>query len=158
MTGYGRNRRYCPVGLILAPTRELATQIYEEACKFTYCTSIRAVVVYGGQDIRQQFRELDRGCDVMVATPGRLMDFLERGRISLAQISYLCLDEADRMLDMGFEPQIRNIVMQQDMSENRQVRHNNKRSSQLRTTVFVWRTRTDDSLLLLLVPLRCSLC
>ena len=109
-----------PVGLILAPTRELATQIWEESLKFTYCTSIHSVVVYGGQDIRQQFRELDRGCDILVGTPGRLTDFVERGRISLAQISYLCLDEADRMLDMGFEPQIRKIVMGEDMSENRQ--------------------------------------
>lgn len=62
--GTGRNRRYMPVGLILAPTRELATQIHEESLKFTYRTSIHSVVVYGGQDIRQQFRELDRGCDV----------------------------------------------------------------------------------------------
>ena len=91
--GMGRNRRYCPVGLILAPTRELATQIHAESLKLTYCTSIHCVVVYGGMDIRQQFRELDRGCDVVVGTPGRLMDFVERGRISLAQISYLCLDE-----------------------------------------------------------------
>jgi ATP-dependent RNA helicase DDX3X len=59
--GAGRNRRYMPVGLILAPTRELATQIWEESLKFTYLTSIHSVVVYGGQDIRQQFRELDRG-------------------------------------------------------------------------------------------------
>ena len=93
MGGMGRNRRYCPVGLILAPTRELATQIHAESLKLTYCTSIHCVVVYGGMDIRQQFRELDRGCDVVVGTPGRLMDFVERGRISLAQISYLCLDE-----------------------------------------------------------------
>jgi ATP-dependent RNA helicase DDX3X len=58
--------------------------------------------------------------DVLVGTPGRLADFVERGRISLSQISYLCLDEADRMLDMGFEPAIRNLVMAQDMTENRQ--------------------------------------
>jgi len=118
--GVGRNRRYMPVGLILAPTRELATQIWEESLKFTYLTSIHSVVVYGGQDIRQQFRELDRGCDILIGTPGRLTDFVERGRISLSQISYLCLDEADRMLDMGFEPQIRRLVQEQDMTENRQ--------------------------------------
>jgi len=120
MGGHGRNRKYMPVGLILAPTRELATQIWQESLKFTYLTTIHSVVVYGGQDIRHQFRELDRGCDLLVGTPGRLMDFVERGRISLAQVSCLVLDEADRMLDMGFEPQIRNIVMQQDMTENRQ--------------------------------------
>jgi ATP-dependent RNA helicase DDX3X len=69
--GSGRNRRYMPVGLILAPTRELATQIHVESLKFTYCSSIHSVVVYGGQDIRQQFRELDRGCDIRCKRAGR---------------------------------------------------------------------------------------
>ena len=115
--GFGKNKRYAPSGLILAPTRELASQIHEEAVKFTRGTSLHPVVVYGGQDIRHQFRELDRGCDILVATPGRLMDFLERGRVTLSQVGYLVFDEADRMLDMGFEPQIRSIVQGGNMPQ-----------------------------------------
>ena len=110
----GRRKTY-PSALVLAPTRELASQINDEAEKFCYCTGIAAVVVYGGADIRQQMRELERGCDLLVATPGRLVDFIERGRVSLACVQFLILDEADRMLDMGFEPQIRRIVEQEDM-------------------------------------------
>lgn len=83
--------------LILAPTRELAMQIYEEAQKFCYCTGIRPVVIYGGANIQQQQRELDRGVDILVATPGRLVDFIERGRVKLDIIQFLVLDEADRM-------------------------------------------------------------
>lgn len=111
-----------PTSVVLAPTRELATQIYEEAKKFTYRSWVRPCVVYGGSDIRAQIRELERGCDLVVATPGRLNDLLERGYILLANVKYLVLDEADRMLDMGFEPQIRNIVEKCDMPsvDNRQ--------------------------------------
>lgn len=76
---------------------------------------MRPSVVYGGADIGGQIRNLERGCDLLVATPGRLKDLLERGRVSLASIKYLVLDEADRMLDMGFEPQIRHIVQECDM-------------------------------------------
>ena len=79
----GRRRKTYPTALVLAPTRELASQIYEEARKFCYCTGIAAVVVYGGADVRQQLRDLERGCDLLVATPGRLVDLIERGRISL---------------------------------------------------------------------------
>jgi ATP-dependent RNA helicase DDX3X len=71
--------------------------------------------VYGGASIGYQLRDLERGCDILVATPGRLVDILERGRISVSQIRWLILDEADRMLDMGFEPQIRRIVEGEDM-------------------------------------------
>ncbi|KAI8381178.1 ATP-dependent RNA helicase DED1 [Radiomyces spectabilis] len=111
-----------PEVLILAPTRELTLQIYEEAKKFTYRSYVRPCVVYGGADISQQIRQLSRGCHLLVATPGRLVDLLDRKRISLANIRYLVLDEADRMLDMGFEPQIRQIVLFEDMPsvENRQ--------------------------------------
>ena len=118
--GWGKQKRYAPSGLILAPTRELACQIHEEAVKFCYGSSLHPVVVYGGQDIRHQFRELDRGCDILVATPGRLMDFLERGRITLSGVGYVVFDEADRMLDMGFEPQIRAIVEGHDLPQGRQ--------------------------------------
>jgi ATP-dependent RNA helicase DDX3X len=83
--------------LILAPTRELAVQIYEEANKFCYCTGIRPVCVYGGANIQNQQRELDMGADVLVATPGRLVDLIERGRVRLDIVKFLILDEADRM-------------------------------------------------------------
>ncbi|KAL8255557.1 hypothetical protein R6Q59_030624 [Mikania micrantha] len=105
----------CPHALILSPTRELSCQIHEEAKKFAYQTGVKVVVAYGGAPINQQLRELERGVDILVATPGRLVDLLERARVSLQFIRYLALDEADRMLDMGFEPQIRKIVQQMDM-------------------------------------------
>ncbi|KAI4378499.1 hypothetical protein MLD38_015970 [Melastoma candidum] len=104
-----------PLALILSPTRELSVQIHEEAKKFSYQTGVRVVVAYGGSPINQQLRELERGVDILVATPGRLVDLLERARVSLELIRYLALDEADRMLDMGFEPQIRKIVEQMGM-------------------------------------------
>ncbi|CAO2822103.1 unnamed protein product [Amaranthus hypochondriacus] len=108
-------RTVYPLALILSPTRELSMQINEEAKKFAYQTGVRVVVAYGGAPISQQLRELERGVDILVATPGRLVDLLERARVSLQAIQYLALDEADRMLDMGFEPQIRKIVEQTDM-------------------------------------------
>lgn len=101
--------------MILAPTRELVSQIHDEARKFAYRSWVRPAVVYGGADINQQLRSIERGCDLLSATPGRLVDLIERGRISLSNIKYLVLDEADRMLDMGFEPQIRHIVQGVDM-------------------------------------------
>jgi ATP-dependent RNA helicase DDX3X len=115
----GRSSSYINA-LILAPTRELASQIFDEAQKFCYCTGIRPVVVYGGANIQNQQRELDRGADLLVATPGRLVDLIERGRIKLDCVRFLVLDEADRMLDMGFEPQIRRIVQEEGMPLERQ--------------------------------------
>lgn len=111
----GGARLACPTALILSPTRELSCQIHEEAKKFSYKTGLKVVVAYGGAPISQQFRNLERGVDILVATPGRLVDMIERARVSLRMIKYLALDEADRMLDMGFEPQIRKIVEQMDM-------------------------------------------
>jgi ATP-dependent RNA helicase DDX3X len=112
---FGRQRKAYPTSLILAPTRELVSQIYDESRKFAYRSWVRPCVVYGGADIGSQLRQIERGCDLLVATPGRLVDLIERGRISLQNIKYLVLDEADRMLDMGFEPQIRRIVEGEDM-------------------------------------------
>ncbi|KAG0276557.1 DEAD-box ATP-dependent RNA helicase [Linnemannia exigua] len=113
--GMSRGRKAYPSTLILAPTRELASQIWEESRKFSYRSWVRSCVVYGGADIGQQLRQIDRGCDMLTATPGRLVDLIERGRVSLANVRYLVLDEADRMLDMGFEPQIRRLVEKEDM-------------------------------------------
>ncbi|CDY47978.1 BnaA04g24560D [Brassica napus] len=109
------SRTVYPLAVILSPTRELASQIHDEAKKFSYQTGVKVVVAYGGTPINQQLRELERGVDILVATPGRLNDLLERARVSMQMIRFLALDEADRMLDMGFEPQIRKIVEQMDM-------------------------------------------
>jgi len=114
-SSYSRGRKQYPTALILAPTRELVSQIYEESRRFTYRSWVRSAVVYGGAEIGNQLRQIERGCDLLAATPGRLVDLMDRGKISLANIKYLVLDEADRMLDMGFEPQIRTIIEQSDM-------------------------------------------
>ena len=113
--GYSYQRKAFPTAVVMAPTRELATQIFDEAKKFCYRSWVKPCVVYGGAPIGNQMREMDHGCDLLVATPGRLNDLLERGKVSLSNVKYLVLDEADRMLDMGFEPQIRHIVEDCDM-------------------------------------------
>ena len=95
-------RRMYPETLCLAPTRELASQIHDESRKFTYCTGIASVVVYGGAEVREQLRQIERGCDLLIATPGRLVDLIERGRLSMEHIKFLVLDEADRMLGKIF--------------------------------------------------------
>lgn len=110
-----RRPKQFPLGLVLAPTRELATQIFEEAKKFSYRARMRPAVLYGGNNTSEQMRELDRGCHLIVATPGRLEDIILRDKVGLNNIRFLVLDEADRMLDMGFEPQIRRIVEQLGM-------------------------------------------
>lgn len=112
-----RGRKAYPLALVLSPTRELSSQIYAEARKFAYQTGVRPVVVYGGAPQKEQLYELERGCDFLVATPGRLIDIIDRARVSLENVRYLALDEADRMLDMGFEPQIRRIVEGENMPQ-----------------------------------------
>ncbi|KAI5788587.1 P-loop containing nucleoside triphosphate hydrolase protein [Pyronema domesticum] len=108
-----------PLVLIVAPTRELATQIFDECRRFCYRSMLRPCVVYGGADSTTQKLELGKGCDVLVGTPGRLNDFLERGRIlSLRRIKFVVIDEADEMLDMGFEPQIRKILEASDCNQD----------------------------------------
>ncbi|KAF6260529.1 P-loop containing nucleoside triphosphate hydrolase protein [Scenedesmus sp. NREL 46B-D3] len=106
-----KNPRFGPTVLVLAPTRELAMQIKTEADKFGRGSGVRNTCVYGGAPKGPQLRDLRDGCAIVIATPGRLNDFLEAGMIRLDQVSYLVLDEADRMLDMGFEPQIQRICM-----------------------------------------------
>lgn len=92
-----------PRCIILAPTRELASQIHLDARRLIYTSRLKAVCVYGGNDLRGQLVELSTGCDIIVATPGRLNDLVERGCVSLSEVCFFILDEADRMLDMGFE-------------------------------------------------------
>uniref|UniRef100_A0A0G4I1M6 RNA helicase n=1 Tax=Chromera velia CCMP2878 TaxID=1169474 RepID=A0A0G4I1M6_9ALVE len=101
-----------PIALVMAPTRELATQIQAEATRFGRSSRILNTAVFGGVPRYGQAQDLRRGVDVLIACPGRLLDFLESGTTNLRRVTYLVLDEADRMLDMGFEPQIRKIVSQ----------------------------------------------
>jgi probable ATP-dependent RNA helicase DDX4 len=99
-----------PQALILSPTRELALQIYNECKKFSYESILKSAILYGGVDTGYQMRQLSRGCNILVATPGRLLDVLEKGKVSLEKVKYFVLDEADRMLDMGFEKAVRDIL------------------------------------------------
>ncbi|MGA9120617.1 MAG: DEAD/DEAH box helicase [Bacteroidota bacterium] len=101
-----------PRALILAPTRELVLQIEKDALSFSqYCPNIRTLAVYGGIDYQKQRRQLEQGpVDIVVATPGRLLDFKSKGGLSLAKVEIMVIDEADRMLDMGFIPDVRRII------------------------------------------------
>ncbi len=107
-----------PHVLVLAPTRELAAQIAESFRTYGRGSRITTVVVYGGVSINRQFHELRRGADVVIATPGRLLDLLDQRMVRLDKVHTLVLDEADRMMDMGFLPQIRRIM--KDVPSNRQ--------------------------------------
>ncbi|KAE8699599.1 DEAD-box ATP-dependent RNA helicase 24 [Hibiscus syriacus] len=101
-----------PIGVICAPTRELAHQIYLETKKFAKAYVLRSCAVYGGMSKLDQFKELKAGCEIVVATPGRLIDMIKMKALTMMRATYLVLDEADRMFDLGFEPQIRSIVGQ----------------------------------------------
>lgn len=106
-----------PRCLVLVPTRELALQVQSQFERFSNNSGLRTVTVYGGTGYEKQTRLMRRGVDVIVATPGRLFDHIERGNADLSNIAMLVLDEADRMLDMGFLPQVRRIV--DEMEGNR---------------------------------------
>ena len=101
-----------PKSLILAPTRELALQIHTELEKFAKNTSLRSTVIFGGVGQNPQVRQLQKGVDVLVATPGRLLDLVGQGYVDLSMICVLVLDEADRLLDMGFIRDVKRIVQQ----------------------------------------------
>ncbi len=99
-------------GLVLAPTRELAQQIHESFATYGRHSGLRSVPIFGGVNQNRQVRDLQQGTDVVIATPGRLLDLIGQGLLSLQDVSILVLDEADRMLDMGFLPDIRRILAQ----------------------------------------------
>lgn len=101
-----------PIVLVLAPTRELAQQIQVVASQYGTTTHVRSTCIFGGAAKGPQARDLMNGKEIVIATPGRLLDFLQTNATNLKRTTYLVLDEADRMLDMGFEPQIRKIIQQ----------------------------------------------
>nr|WP_316670815.1 DEAD/DEAH box helicase [Ralstonia chuxiongensis] len=96
--------------LILTPTRELADQVYDNVAKYAKYTALRCAVVFGGVDMNPQTEQLRRGVEILVATPGRLLDHVQQRSVNLSQVRMLVLDEADRMLDMGFLPDLQRII------------------------------------------------
>ena len=106
-------------GLVLAPTRELAIQVAERIRRFSRFTKIKVLPVYGGESIGKQIRALERGVQIVVGTPGRLIDHLKRGTLNLSSTKVVVLDEADRMLDMGFIDDINYILTK--VPEDRQI-------------------------------------
>jgi ATP-dependent RNA helicase RhlE len=103
-------KRRKPRALVLVPTRELAAQVSDEMNRFARRLSLRSTMIYGGVTIQAQIERLHRGVDIVVATPGRLLDHAERGTIDLSRIKFLVLDEADRMLDLGFIDEIKKVA------------------------------------------------
>ncbi|HEV3383194.1 MAG TPA: DEAD/DEAH box helicase [Gemmata sp.] len=99
-----------PIGLVMTPTRELALQVAKEAERLAPSKNFNIVPVYGGTGMVKQLKGLTKGCDLVVGTPGRMLDHLQRGSMSLDHVRYVVLDEADRMLDIGFRPDIERIL------------------------------------------------
>ena len=99
-----------PQAIVLAPTRELVVQVAEEAAKLSPHENCRCIPIYGGQRMGKQLSELKRGCSLIVGTPGRVLDHLKRGTMSFDNVRFAVLDEADRMLDIGFRPDIERIL------------------------------------------------
>ena len=116
--GHGDGKRSHPRALVLAPTRELAIQIGDEFHAYGKYLHLRHVVIFGGVSQHAQVTKLRRGVDVIVATPGRLLDLMEQGHVNLKHVEHLVLDEADRMLDMGFIRDVRKILAK--LPEDRQ--------------------------------------
>src|SRR5688572_17467059 len=102
----GRAEPRRPRALVLVPTRELAAQVEEQLEQLSAGSKIRTVAIYGGAGMQQQIRQLQRGVEVVVATPGRLKDLLDRGSLRLDDVEIAVVDEADRMADMGFLPEV----------------------------------------------------
>ncbi len=107
---HSRSRHRMPSAIILVPTRELATQVYDNFIEYSQGTRLKAISVVGGEIISIQERVLKRGVDILIATPGRLIDLFERGKLLLSNIKVVVIDEADRMLDMGFMPDVDRIL------------------------------------------------
>ncbi len=103
-------REAAPQAIILVPTRELAVQVREELVKLSHGRKVHTVALYGGKPIRSQIEKLQRGAEVVVGTPGRVLDHIGRGTLKLGEVRILVLDEADRMLDIGFRPDIERIL------------------------------------------------
>ena len=104
------DKRRRPRALVLVPTRELAAQVSEQMNMYARRLSLRSTMIYGGVNIQAQIERLHRGVDIVVATPGRLLDHAERGTVNLSRIKFLVLDEADRMLDLGFIDAIQRVA------------------------------------------------
>ena len=106
----GRAKARMPRSLIIEPTRELAAQVSKSFETYGKYNKLSMALLIGGESFADQERKLDRGVDVLIATPGRLLDLFERGKILLSDVKILVIDEADRMLDMGFIPDVERIV------------------------------------------------
>ena len=102
--------RHATRALILVPTRELAAQVYESVKTYGKYLPLKCAVIYGGVNMDPQIKDLRAGVEIVVATPGRLLDHIEQKTMSLSKVEILILDEADRMLDMGFMPDIKRIL------------------------------------------------
>ncbi len=109
MLSRGRSKARMPRALVLEPTRELADQVSESFDKYSKYSKLSHALLIGGVSMDDQTKKLDRGVDVLIATPGRLLDHFERGKLMLSQVNILVIDEADRMLDMGFIPDVERI-------------------------------------------------
>ena len=105
------NNSKTPLALVMSPTRELAQQIYECSEPYAKLIGCQISCIYGGAESYGQRDQIAAGCDLLIATPGRLMDFMNRKHVNVRRIMYFVLDEADRMLDMGFIPQVKKVVM-----------------------------------------------